>query len=199
MLGDMMVSMLEGDRGVLRKEFAKLLEWLDDEPTPDVVNLPNSLLIGLARPLREALQRPICCTLQGEDLFLEELIEPYRSRAIELIRRQVADVDTFIAVSDYYVPVMAKLLAIPERRIAVVPLGINMKGYTQRPARRGSGDGYSGRLLRAAGAGERAALLAQAYQIFRQKVSDTGPAPGASRWKSAGYHRRARTRRISRT
>ncbi len=76
LLGDLMVSMLEGDRGVLRKEFAKLLEWLGEEPIPDVINLPNSLLIGLARPLRETLKRPVCCTLQGEDLFLEGLVEP---------------------------------------------------------------------------------------------------------------------------
>ena len=59
LLGDLMISMLEGRRGVLRKEFDKLLEWLADEPAPDVINLPNSLLIGLAGPLREALKRPI--------------------------------------------------------------------------------------------------------------------------------------------
>ena len=191
MLGDMMVSMLEGDRGVLRKEFAKLLEWLDEEPTPDVVNLPNSLLIGLARPLRQALQRPICCTLQGEDLFLEELIEPYRSRAIELIRRQVADVDTFIAVSDYYVPVMAKLLAIPESRIAVVPLGINMKGYTQRPARAGSDDGYRVGYFARLAPEKGLHFLAQAYQIFRKKVSDTDPGAGRITLEVAGYIGRA--------
>ena len=65
LLGDLMISMLEGDRGVLRKEFAKLLEWVAEEPVPDVVNLPNALLISLAGPLRKALQRPIVCTLQG--------------------------------------------------------------------------------------------------------------------------------------
>jgi len=190
MLGDMMVSMLEGDRGVLRKEFAKLLEWLAEEPTPDVINLPNSLLIGLARPLRDALKRPVCCTLQGEDLFLEGLVEPYRSRAIELIRRQVADVDRFIAVSAYYVPVMAKLLAVPEGRIAVVPLGINMKGYTQRPPRAGGNDvfrvGYFARLAPEKGLH----FLAQAYQIFRKK---TGSDPGARRivLEAAGYMGRA--------
>ena len=86
LLGDLTISMLEGDRGVLRKEFDKLLEWIADEPVPDVINLPNSLLIGLAGPLRRALKRPICCTLQGEDLFLDGLVEPYRSRAIDLIR-----------------------------------------------------------------------------------------------------------------
>src|SRR5215510_7594529 len=51
MLGDLTVSMLEGERGVLAREFDKLLEWLAAEPVPDVVNLPNSLLISLARPI----------------------------------------------------------------------------------------------------------------------------------------------------
>jgi glycosyltransferase involved in cell wall biosynthesis len=190
-LGDLMISMLEGDRGVLRKEFDKLLEWLAAEPIPEVVNLPNSLLIGLARPLREALKRPVCCTLQGEDLFLEGLVEPYRSRALDLIRRQVADVDTFMAVSDSYVPVMAKWLAIPESRIAVVPLGISMKGYERRPARAGNGDvfrvGYFARLAPEKGLH----FLAEAYILFRQRVSDSGSATGRITFDAAGYLGRA--------
>src|SRR3954470_15090311 len=120
LLGDLTISMLQGDRGVLRKEFDKLVDWIAEEPLPDVINLPNSLLIGLARPLREAFGRPICCTLQGEDLFLDGLVEPYRQQAIDLIREQVPDVDTFIAVSEYYAPVMAGLLQIPPARMAVV-------------------------------------------------------------------------------
>ena len=35
--------------------------------------LPFALLIGLAGPIREALGAQIVCTLQGEDLFLEQL------------------------------------------------------------------------------------------------------------------------------
>jgi len=132
LLGDMTVSMLEGDRGVLRKEFDKLLAWIAAEPVPDVINLPNSLLIGLAAPLTRALKRPIVCTLQGEDLFLDNLIEPYRSRSIELIRRQVPDVVRFLSVSEAYVPKMASMLAIPRERLSVVPLGINLAGYTAR-------------------------------------------------------------------
>src|SRR5262245_31120161 len=132
LLGDMTVSMLEGEQGPFRKEFDKLREWLAGEPVPDVVNLPNSLLISLARPLREALKRPLCCTLQGEDLFIDDLIEPYRSKSIDLIRRQVHDVDRFIAVSDYYVAPMARLLNVAPERIDVVPLGINLEGYAAR-------------------------------------------------------------------
>src|SRR5262249_8789112 len=124
LLGDMTVSMLRGERGVLRKEFDKLLACLADEPVPDIVNLPNSLLIALAAPLKRALKRPICCTLQGEDLFLDNLIEPYRTQALDLIAAQVRDVDVFLSVCDAYVPTMAKMLRIPKERIAVVPLGI---------------------------------------------------------------------------
>src|SRR5262249_28030042 len=78
MLGELTVSMLDGYEGVFKKEFDKLLEWIAGEPPPAIVNLPNSLLISLARPIRQALQRPVCCTLQGEDLFLDGLRDPYR-------------------------------------------------------------------------------------------------------------------------
>ncbi len=194
MLGDLTVSMLEGERGVLRREFDKLVDWLADEPVPDVVNLPNSLLIGLAAPLREALDRPICCTLQGEDLFLDGLVEPYRTRAIDLIQRQIADVDTFIAVSDYYVPAMAEMLSIPREKIAVVPLGINLAGYTRRTTTnevfrvgyfarlspekglRVLADAYVGLRERTAGAPirlESAGYLAPAHQSYLEEVKHT--------------------------
>ena len=193
LLGDMTVSMLEGEQGVLRKEFDKLRGWLADEPVPDVVNLPNSLLISLARPLRDVLNRPVCCTLQGEDLFIEDLIEPYRGKAIDLIRRQVKDVDRFIAVSDYYVAPMATLLNVAPQRIDVVPLGINLDGYETRPstrfARSGQADerevfrvGYFARIAPEKGLH----LLAEAYPIFRRR---TGKAP--VRFDAAGYMSRA--------
>jgi glycosyltransferase involved in cell wall biosynthesis len=179
MLGAMTVSMLEGERGVLRKEFDKLREWLADEPVPDVVNLPNSLLISLARPLRDALKRPICCTLQGEDLFLEELIEPYRTRSIEMIRNQVKDIDQFIAVSEYYVPTMSRMLNIPIDRISVVPLGINLTGY-ERAQKKDDvfRIGYFARVAPEKGLH----VLAEAYPLFRKK---TGGAP--VRFEAAGY------------
>jgi glycosyltransferase involved in cell wall biosynthesis len=183
LLGDLTVSMLEGDRGVLRKEFDKLLDWLAGEPAPDVVNLPNSLLISLARPLRAALKCPVCCTLQGEDLFLEGLIEPYRTRAIGLIRGQVAEIDRFIAVSDYYVRTMARLLGIGEDRIDVVPLGINTDGYDRR---RSPGDGFSVGYFARIAPEKGLHVLADAYPLFRRR---TGSA--SVRLDAAGYLSRA--------
>src|SRR5438094_3454760 len=51
MLGELTVSILRGEDGNQRKEFAKLLDWLLRESPPDVVSLPNSLLIGLSSPI----------------------------------------------------------------------------------------------------------------------------------------------------
>ena len=129
LLGEMTISTLEGPRGVLKKEFDKLVDWIRSEPLPDVINLPNSLLIAMAAPLREAVGRPVFCTLQGEELFLNGLTGAYRDRAIALIKSQVPSVDRFIAVSDYCAAFMADFLDIPPSRIDIVPLGITMDGY----------------------------------------------------------------------
>jgi glycosyltransferase involved in cell wall biosynthesis len=83
----------------------------------------------MARPIKEALGRPIVCTLQGEDLFLDGLQEPYQSQAKNLIRANIEYVDAFIAVSEYYAAFMPNYLGIPEEKIRVVPLGINLNGY----------------------------------------------------------------------
>src|SRR3954463_11312392 len=179
LLGELTVSMLEGERGVLKKEFDKLVERLADEAVPDVVTLPNSLLIGLAGPLKRALKRPVCCTLQGEDLFLGGLVEPYRSRAIELIGRHVPDVDRFLSVSEFYVPVMSRLLSIPADRISVVPLGINLSGYVRRETRDDTFRvGYFARVSPEKGLH----VLADAYIELRRRTKGA-----AMRLEAAGY------------
>src|SRR5262245_4976495 len=132
MLGEMTVSMLKGEAGFQQKEIAKLLEWLKGEDKPDVISLPYSLLLGLAKPLKDAVRRPVVCTLQGEDLFLEGLQEPYRSESKKLISEHLKQIDAFISVSEYYAEFMPKYLGVPASKIRVVPLGINLEGYSKR-------------------------------------------------------------------
>lgn len=172
MLGDLTLSMLKGERAVLKKEFEKLLAWIRSEPLPDVVNLPNSLLIALAAPLRRALDRPVCCTLQGEELFLDGLVSPYRDQALALIREQVQHVDCFIAVSEYCARYMGEFLRIPAAKIRVVPLGINLEGYEARPASNPAEPfriGYFARVAPEKGLH----VLAEAYTRFRRKAPST--------------------------
>jgi glycosyltransferase involved in cell wall biosynthesis len=162
----MTVSMLDLEHGHLRKELNKLLGWLESEPRPDVVNLPYTLLIGLAAPLRKSLQSPVCCTLQGEDLFLEGLQEPYKSRALDLIRQNIPHVDCFLAVSEYYAEFMCRYLGIPDRKMEIAPLGVTTDGYRAAPS---SGNekpriGYFARIAPEKGLH----ILADAYKLVRE-------------------------------
>jgi len=138
---------------------------------PDVINLPNSLLIALAEPLRKRFQRPIFCTLQGEELFLNGLEPAFRDQALDLIRRQVRHVDRFIAVSDFCARFMSDFLAIPSEKMTVVPLGISLAGYeTSRPPRPGNGEfrvGYFARVAPEKGLH----LLIEAYALLRKKTA----------------------------
>jgi glycosyltransferase involved in cell wall biosynthesis len=130
-LGSLTVSMLRGAEGFQRKEIRKLVRFLADEAAPDIINIPNSLLIGLAPAIKAEMKVPICCTLQGEELFLDGLGEPYRSESLRLIREHTEYVDVFMAVSNFGARMMAEYLNVDRSRIHVVPLGINFDGYTR--------------------------------------------------------------------
>jgi glycosyltransferase involved in cell wall biosynthesis len=179
-LGEMTVSMLRGEHGHQRKEIAKLLDWLTTEPRYDVINLPYTLLIGIAEPLRRTLGVPICCTLQGEDLFLDNLGEPWKQQSMDLIRAATPHVDAFLPVSRYYLEYMPGYLGIPAEKMRLVPLGINLDGYTPRPPER-SGPftvGYFARVAPEKGLH----VLAEAYRRMA-----TRPGAGESRLVVAGY------------
>jgi glycosyltransferase involved in cell wall biosynthesis len=187
MLGALTVSTLRGESGYQRKEVEKLVHWLAGQPKPDVVNLPNSMLIALAAPIRRVFDRPIVVTLQGDDLFLDGLTEPYKTESIELIRQQVRDVDLFVSVSEYYTDYMSGYLRIPRERIRTVPLGITVNDFPargdERAARTRAGSipftiGYLARIAPEKGLHN----LAEAYRILRQ---ERGLPP--SRLRAAGY------------
>ena len=184
-LGELTISMLRGEHGAQRKEFQKLLDWLRTQPKPDVVTIPNSLLISLARPIQEGLGCPVVCTLQGEDLFLEGLGEPWRTQALDLIRAQVDSVDAFIAVSEYYAGFMSRYLGIPASKMHVVPIGINMKGYDTGFRFRTNcfTVGYFARIVPEKGLH----VLAEAYRKLRRETDFSGATLEAAGYMAPEY------------
>ncbi len=137
-LGELTISMLEGEHGHQRKEVDKLARWLADDLRPDVVNLTNALLSGLVHDLKERLPVPVLCSLQGDDIFTESLPEPYRSRTLTLIREHCREIDGFIATSASYADFMASYFEIPREKIHVVYPGLNLPGHGgPRPPRDG--------------------------------------------------------------
>jgi glycosyltransferase involved in cell wall biosynthesis len=190
MLGEMTVSVLKGESGFQRKEIRKLVDWLKTETLPDVINLPYSLLLSLAGPLKRELNRPICCTLQGEDLFLDSLEEPYRAQALDLIRSHIEHVDLFLPISEFYAEFMPGYLGIPSEKMRVVPIGINLEGFDGAVGTHASGVvteakrngtftvGFLGRIAPEKGLH----LLAEAYQLLRRELGVT-----EARFEAAGW------------
>ena len=126
-LGQLTVSMLSAEHGYQKKELAKLVKWLAEENRPDIVYLTNSMLVGFTREIKKALDVPVICALQGEDIFLQDLIEPYKTEALNLLQERAAEADGFVAPCHYYAQFMADAyLNLSVDKIDVVPLGLNM-------------------------------------------------------------------------
>jgi glycosyltransferase involved in cell wall biosynthesis len=179
-LAELTVSTLRGEEGHQAKEVRKLLGHLEGLPPFDLVVLPNSLLLGLAPALKRALGRPVACTLQGEDLFLDALREPHRTEAKALIRSHAAAVDGFVATSDYYAEFMSAYLGLDRPKVHTVPLGIRLDGHGPVDGSR-SGPFVIGYLARVAPE-KGLHVLAEAYRILRRERG-----LGEARLAAAGY------------
>ena len=127
-LGDITISMLKGTHGNQAKEVEKLVAFLADEK-PDVVLFTNALLSGVVPAVKAALGVPVFITLQGDDIFLDELPDRDRRKCFELIRTNGRAVDGYISTSAYYADHMATYLGVPRDSIRVVQPGINLTGH----------------------------------------------------------------------
>ncbi len=133
-LGESTLSMLRGEHGRQAGELDRLVEWLRPLPPPDVICLSNSLLAGMARRLKEEFRCPVVCTLQGEAAFLDDLAEPYRQPAWDLLAQRAGDVDHFIAVSGYFGDLMRSRLHLDAARVTVIHPGIAVENFAPAAA-----------------------------------------------------------------
>lgn len=132
-LGDLTLSILKGEEGFQAKELEKLAAWLRDDFRPEVIHLTNSMFAGFARVLKRETGAPVVCSLQGEDLFLDQLREPWKTRVFEVLRERARDVDAFVVNSRWYGDMMADSLRVDPGRLHVVPLGLDLTGHGGEP------------------------------------------------------------------
>ena len=135
-LGSLAQSMLDGDDGPQREQYSELARYLSEELRPDVVCFSNALLAGALPSIRRAFSGPILCTLQGDDLFLNELQEPHRSAVLSRLKRLVQGFDGFLTHSAYYRDHMSQYLDIPVDKFRLLPLSIDLQGHTGEARRR---------------------------------------------------------------
>ncbi len=180
-LGALTVSMLAGEEGRQRKELAKLVSWLKNEYQPDLVQLTTVMFAGFAREIKKALGVPVLCALQGDDIFLEGLVEPYKSQSLKILRARAQEIDGFIATSRYYAHFMTDYLNLPAQKIHAAKLGLNLHGHGLQASTNGSDAfviGYLARICPEKGLH----VLVEAFHLLAQELGRNNV-----RLKVAGY------------
>ncbi len=128
-LGQMALGALEGERGNQWSEWRRVLEWIKTEVKPDVISLSNGLLIGLCPVIERDLGIPVVASLQGEDSFLDTLVEPYREQCWTAMRANAQHVTRFVAASHFYADNMRERLDVPADKMSVVFNGLDLTSF----------------------------------------------------------------------
>jgi glycosyltransferase involved in cell wall biosynthesis len=124
-LGALAVSVLRGEHGFQAKEVDALADWLVGDLKPDILNLTNVLVAGCVPAIKRRFDVPVVTTLQGDDIFLRDLPEPYHSQALAEIAKLAEQIDAFIVNSVFYADFMSQYLGIPREKFRIVPLGVD--------------------------------------------------------------------------
>ena len=147
-LGELTLSILRGEKGNQRQSLKRAVQWIKKESKPDLINLTNLLIAGFVPSIKRELNLPVIVTLQGDDLFLDELTESHRDLVISELRRLASHIDGFITFSQFYAKKMAALLEVPKEKFHLVNLGVEtdeFSGLTRDPVKDPT-IGYFGRL-----------------------------------------------------
>lgn len=142
-LGELTVDMLQGEQGSLYHEVDELVDFLTLQLQPDVICFSNVLLSGAVSQLRERFEGKILCTLQGDDVFLNDLTKEYREAAIALIASRVACFDGFITHSQFYADAMSQYMTFPREKFYQLPLGIDLADHDGQPRSRKNEDDFT--------------------------------------------------------
>lgn len=121
-LGDITIDLLRGLQGPQRTEINELINYLCDDLNPDVILFSNALLSGLVPELKSRFPGRVACLLQGDDIFLDALKEPWKTQARDLVSQNSAGFDRIFTHSRYYADFMQRYLRLPGDRFRTIPL-----------------------------------------------------------------------------
>lgn len=144
---ELTISMIEGDNAFRKAEVDRLVKYLIRDGKPDIIHLSNALILGIARQLKKRMDVKVVCSLLNEDDWIDDMVEPFRSRAWEMIAREARYVDVFVTPSNYYKELFKSKTKLKCDNVMVVPLGFDPEKDTQyRPEREPSAIGYFSRI-----------------------------------------------------
>lgn len=144
---ELTINMIEGDNAFRKAEVDRLVKYLMKDGKPDIIHLSNALILGIARQLKKRIDVKVVCSLLNEDDWIDDMAEPFRSRAWKMIAKEAGYVDIFVTPSNYYKELFKNKTKLKCDNVMVVPLGFDPEMDTvERPEREPSAIGYFSRI-----------------------------------------------------
>ncbi|GHT69221.1 hypothetical protein FACS189452_09820 [Bacteroidia bacterium] len=160
----MTLSMINGTDIAFGQQVKNLIEWIKQDGVPDIIHLSSTLVIGIAKAIRQALNIPLVCSLQDEEVWIDKLAKPYADTAWQGILENIQYVDTFVASSGFYKSVVEQRF--PQmKNIQVVYPGLDTTKYASDNAPTAPTIGFFYRMNEENGLG----ILAEAFVKLKQR------------------------------
>ncbi|MCA8989031.1 MAG: hexosyltransferase, partial [Planctomycetaceae bacterium] len=125
-LGPMTLAMLAGGNGPMAREYEQFAQHLVSDLKPDAIIFSNALLSGAMPMIRERFSGPVLCMIQGDDIFLDQLPESFRSEAIRTIHDHSRTFSAFVTHTRFYAGMMAEYLGIAPEKFQQIPLSVDL-------------------------------------------------------------------------
>ena len=158
------LSMITGDDPTFSIYINQLTDWIKNHEKPDIVHLSSSLLLGIAKELRQQLTIPIVCSLQDEELWIDSMKGVFVNKAWQGVADNAGSIDRYITTSEFYKNrIHEKIPGI--KNIEVIYPGVDRKKYASSDYPAVPVIGFFNRLHQLYGLD----LLAEAFVILKKQ------------------------------
>ncbi|MDR0573592.1 MAG: glycosyltransferase family 4 protein [Tannerella sp.] len=98
----MTLSMITGDDPAFADHVDQLINWIKNREAFDIIHLSSTLLIGIAKVLRQHMTIPVVCSVQDEEVWIDSLNVTHAGIAWQGISENIRYIDRFITTSEFY-------------------------------------------------------------------------------------------------
>jgi len=120
--------MIHGTDPVFNEQVNPMVDWIDHHEKPDVIHLSTTLLIGVAKAIRQRINIPLVCSLQDEEVWIDSMDRRYLQEAWQGIIDNIGYIDKFITTSEFYKnAITARISQI--KNVEVIYPGVDVSKY----------------------------------------------------------------------
>ena len=96
------LSMIHGTDPVFVEQVNPMVDWIEHHEKPDIIHLSTTLLIGVAKAVKQRINIPIVCSVQDEEIWIDSLTDNYLKEAWQGITNNITYIDKFVTTSEFY-------------------------------------------------------------------------------------------------